>query len=187
MAVLAPFNDFPEEAALVGKLLAGYAVLEIDLMHCVNAVRHDESAVIKALFANRGEERRINGASDMARTRFLDLGLQDDFDRAMSALHHCRKLRNQYAHCVWWNDNTPNPAFRAAEAIAGLEGDVSLAHLEPHHVSIQLLEQQLDYFEYTDDLLLWLIREARRLQGLNHHAGIERPADRPQPAMRVDD
>jgi hypothetical protein len=39
MTVLRAFADYPAEAALIGRMLAGYADLEIDLMNCAKAVR----------------------------------------------------------------------------------------------------------------------------------------------------
>ena len=185
MAIFVPFDRFRPEAALVGKMLTGYAVLEIDLMHCVNAVRHDQNAVLKAMFSVRGERRRINVASALGRERFDGLGLRDEFAVAIAAMHHCREIRNQYAHCVWWDDYTPQLAFRAVEEIAEQEAVVSLADLEPTHVTVPFLQGQLDYFEYADDLLLWLIQDSRRLQGLQFHPAIQRPAARAQPALSL--
>ena len=185
MAILIPFDRFTAEAALIGKMLTGYAVLEIDLMHCVNAVRHDENAVLKAIFSVRGEKRRIDVASAAGRELYEGLGLRDDFALAIAAMHHCRKIRNQYAHCVWWDDNTPKLAFRAVEEIAEQEEAVRLAHLVPNHVTVPLLQDQLDYFEYTDDFLHWLIRDSLRLQRLPFHPAVQRPAARAQPALSL--
>lgn len=185
MAILVRFDRFMDEAALVGKMLTGYAVLEIDLMHCVNAVRHDENAVLKAMFSVRGEKQRIDVAHGVGRELFERLGLCDDFRLAIEAMHHCRKIRNQYAHCVWWDDNTPHLAFRAVEDIAEQEEIVNLGDLEPTHVTVPFLQVQLDYFEYTDDFLLWLIKDSRRLQGLDCRAAIQRPAARAQPALSL--
>lgn len=185
MALLVPFDRFANEAALVGKMLTGYAVLEIDLMHCVNAVRHDENAVLKAMFGARGEKRRIDVADDLGRALFEGLGLRDDFALGIAAMDHCRQIRNQYAHCVWWDNNTPRLAFRAVEEIARLDENVRLADLHPAHVTVPFLQDQLSYFEYTDDLLIWLIRDSRRLQGLPFHPAVLRPAARAQPALSL--
>jgi hypothetical protein len=185
MAILVPFDRFKDEAALVGKMLTGYAVLEIDLMHCVDAVRHEEDVVLKAMFRVRGEKRRIDVAADLGREPFDRLGLNDNFGLAIAAVHHCREIRNQYAHCVWWDDNTPQLAFRAVEVIAQQEDAVCLADLVPAHVTIPFLQGQLAYFEYADDLLLWLIRESLRLQRLPFHPAIQRPAALAQPALSL--
>ena len=48
--ILAPFLTFRDEAAIIGRLLAGYTSLEVGLMHCVQVVRDDFDAVLKAMF-----------------------------------------------------------------------------------------------------------------------------------------
>ena len=47
------FHRFPDEAAIVGRLLAAYAELEIGLLHCVSAARDDFDAVLKALLGRQ--------------------------------------------------------------------------------------------------------------------------------------
>jgi hypothetical protein len=183
MAILRSFDRFQGEAALVGKMLAGYADLEIDLMHCVNAVRNDLNAVLKAMFRSRGESQRIEVADALGRERFGGVGLQPEFELAISSMHHCRKIRNQYAHCVWWDDNTPQLAFGAVEEIASRNVVVQLADLQPDHVTIPFLQTQLAYFNFTDDLLVWLIQVSRQAQGLQYHQGIQRPAPLAQPPL----
>jgi hypothetical protein len=39
MTILSAFLAFPDEAALIGRMLAGYSDLEIDLMNCAKSVR----------------------------------------------------------------------------------------------------------------------------------------------------
>ncbi len=48
--VMPAFRRFPDEAAIIGRLLAGYAELEIDLLHCVSVIREDFDATLKAMF-----------------------------------------------------------------------------------------------------------------------------------------
>jgi uncharacterized caspase-like protein len=43
--VMPAFHTFPNEAAIIGRLLAGYAELEIDPLHCVSVARDDFDAV----------------------------------------------------------------------------------------------------------------------------------------------
>jgi hypothetical protein len=58
--VMPAFHKFQGEAAIIGRLLAGYAELEIDLLNCVSVVRQDFDATLKAMFRVRGETARIN-------------------------------------------------------------------------------------------------------------------------------
>ena len=54
------FADFPAEAEIIGRLLAGYTNLEVGLMNCVQVVRLDFDTVLKAIFRARGETARID-------------------------------------------------------------------------------------------------------------------------------
>ena len=52
-SILSPFLTFHQEAAVIGRLSAGYTTLEVGLMHCVQVVRDDFDAVLKAMFRPR--------------------------------------------------------------------------------------------------------------------------------------
>ena len=41
MSVLRAFLDFPDEAALIGRMVPGYTDLEVDVMNCVKSVRQE--------------------------------------------------------------------------------------------------------------------------------------------------
>ena len=111
MAILRAFEDFPDEAALISRMLAGYADLEIGLMHSVTVIREDHDLALKAMFRGRGNSLRIDVADAIARQPYNDLGIGAEFERAISSVRHCLKIRNLYAHCTWWNDHTGQLAF----------------------------------------------------------------------------
>jgi len=94
--VMPAFHRFPNEAAIIGRLLAGYAELEIDLLHCVAVAREDFDATLKAMFRIRGETSRINVGDALGRQVYDKLGLGADFQMAVSAMRYCLKIRNQY-------------------------------------------------------------------------------------------
>src|SRR5215470_11292532 len=80
-------QKFPAEAAAVGRLLAGYADLEMSLLHCVQMARGgDLDAVLKAMFGTRGETRRIDTPADSV-------------NRHMIASVWDRSLRRQSTTC----------------------------------------------------------------------------------------
>ena len=58
--ILWPFLRFSEEGSIIGRLLAGYTTLEVGLMNCVQVVRDDFDAVLKAMFRARSETSRID-------------------------------------------------------------------------------------------------------------------------------
>src|SRR5262249_39453417 len=77
-------QKFPAEAAAVGRLLAGYADLEISLLHCVQMARGGVlDAVLKAMFGTRGETRRINTASTLGQPAYDSVGLGSLFATAI--------------------------------------------------------------------------------------------------------
>src|SRR6516162_3349233 len=116
-SILGPFLKFPDEAAIIGRLSAGYTTLEIGLMHCVQVVRDDFDAVLKAMFRGRGETARIDIADALGRHFYDDRGLATEFGMAVGAVRYCLKIRNQYAHCVWYDDNSGKLAFVNVEEI----------------------------------------------------------------------
>jgi hypothetical protein len=68
-SILGPFLTFHKGASIIGRLLAGYTNLEVGLMHCVQVVRDDFDAVLKAMFRPRGETSRIDIADALGRHR----------------------------------------------------------------------------------------------------------------------
>ena len=60
MGIRATFDKFPTEGAIIGRLLAGYADLEIVPVHCAQVVREDLDTVLKTMFRTRGETPRTN-------------------------------------------------------------------------------------------------------------------------------
>jgi hypothetical protein len=116
--ILPPFLKFDQEASIIGRLLAGYTNLEVTLMNCVQVVRDDFDAVLKAMFRRRGATRRINIADEFGRQFYRDRGLGTEFDTGVGAVRHCMEIRNKYAHCVWHNDHSGKLGFVNFEDIA---------------------------------------------------------------------
>lgn len=186
MTILRAFVDFPEEAALIGRMLAGYADLEIDLMNCASAVRGDLDLALKTMFRGRGNSQRIDLASAIAQRPYEQLGLANQFSLAISSMRHCLRIRNLYAHCTWWNDNTDELAFANLEELAKLAAVVTdLRGLTVNHVNVAHLQSQFEFFEYTDRLLLGVIHEGNRAAGKPNIPGFVIPAPVNPPAVTL--
>lgn len=186
MAILRAFQDFPNEAALIGRMLAGYADLEIDLMHCAKAVRGDLDVALKTMFRGRGNAQRINIADALGRQPYRDLGLGAEFERGIGAVRYCLKIRNLYAHCTWWNDNSGQLAFANLEELAQENVAVTDLHgLTVNHVTVPHLRAQFDYFEHADNVLIGLIQEGNRRAGRPALPNIGIPAPIVQPAILI--
>ena len=57
--ILTHFHGFAIEGEIVGRLLTGYANLEVGLLHCVQMVLGDFETPLKAMFRVRSERWRI--------------------------------------------------------------------------------------------------------------------------------
>jgi hypothetical protein len=160
--ILDAFIKFAPEGAVVGRLLAGYTTLEIGLMACVQMVRDDFDAVLKAMFRVRSESQRINIADALGRHYYHDHKLGAQFEAAIAAIRHCLKIRNQYAHCAWYDDRSGRLAFVNIEDIAtGNTYLTDLKGLTTYYVDLPLLQQQEAYFVYVDRLLIWVNHQGR--------------------------
>jgi hypothetical protein len=166
METIKAFTKFSEEGFIIGRLLAAYSDLELSLFHCVNVTREDFDSIYKAMFKERGETRRINMAVIFGRQNYHKLGLGNHFDMAISSVRYCLKIRNQYAHCIWYDDLTGFLAFANLEEVTESNSTISnLEDLTIQHIDVATLDQQEQYFEYTDSSLAWVNMEGRRVAG----------------------
>ena len=185
-SILAPFLTFHQEASIIGRLLAGYTNLEVGLMHCVQIVRDDFDAVLKAMFRPRGETSRIDIADALGRHFYHDRGLGTEFAMGVGAVRHCLKIRNQYAHCVWHDDTSGKLAFVNLEEIAG--GNTRLKDLQSlsiRYVDVSLLMAQEKYFVYADEILAWTNYEGRLRDGKIQINTLPKPPPPPKPSLDI--
>jgi hypothetical protein len=184
--ILPTFAQFPNESAIIGRLLAGYSILEIDLLNCVQMATGDFDAALKALFRIRGEARRIEAGEKLAAPIYTSLGLAPDFGEAIAAMRHCRLIRNQYAHCQWWNDADGRFVFANLEDVAKQSWPVqSLRTLPPRYVKASLLNDQEAFFKYTDDILAWVNYEGRLRAGKLANQPLAKPQRLSQPPLHI--
>ena len=157
---------YKNEADIIGRLLAGYTDLELSLLNCVQIVREDFDTVLKVMFRTRGETARINVADALGRQYYHELGLGGQFELAICAMRYCLRIRNDYAHCVWWDDLSDQLAFANIEEVAkSNELQRDFGSLTTLHVNVSQLCEKEKYFQYTDDLLGWVNFEGRHLAG----------------------
>jgi len=184
MPILRAFLDFPSEAVLIGRMLAGYADLEIDLMNCAKAVQTDLDTTLREMFGQRGNSQRIDIANRLACQAYNELGIGMEFEMAVEAVRHCLRIRNQYAHCTWWNDNSGQLALANLEELATQDVPIINLHgLTVNHVTVEHLESQLAYFEYGDCLLIWVIQEGNDRAGRPAFPNRVFPEAVPQPLV----
>lgn len=159
------YRDYPNEMAIVGRLLVNYSDLEIGLMHCVSMVRADLDSTLKAMFRVRGETMRINIADALAHQEYLKLGLQDQFAQAIAATRFCLRIRNKFTHSYWHNP-LDGLCYVSLEDLADTDEVVAnLTGLDFFYLDLGLLERHQAYFRYTDALLAFVNLEGQRLAG----------------------
>jgi hypothetical protein len=179
MSLLPVFDIYPKHGEVVGRLLAGYSELEIDLMYAVMAVRGSLDDIFKAMYRTRGERQRIFVADALARGGFDAIGLSIQYNDAINAMQHCRKIRNQFAHCQWYSDSSGYLKFTALEDVAMEKKKLQdFSSLTIRRLDLVLLQSQMTYFECVQSLLMWLKWEAlcKLKSVMNPHAFPKLPA-----------
>lgn len=186
--ILAPFKKFKVEGEIIGRLLAGYSNLEVGLMHCVQmGTGGNLDLVLRKMFGLRSESKRIKAAETLGIQAYRKHRLVGHFRKALEAMRHCLLIRNQYAHHVWWDDNTGKLAFANLEELAHKQPHVivkDLTDLTAFHVDQELLEAQETYFVYVDEYPAWVNYEGRaRTKAISHNM-LDLPKNPPKPLLR---
>lgn len=179
--MLFEFEHHQQERFLLGSMLISYGEFEFNLACLVEdvlKVTTDEAA--RLLFRVRGEGARIDVADALIRPAMARANLGGKWGNVYGALKHCKKIRNQYAHCHWQNiDN--NLYFLDFDQDAQSPAD-EVFMLRYHGIDLPLLEAQIGFFEYTSDLLYYLSFEYRKFA---HNGKVEwkEPKSVPQPPL----
>lgn len=163
--LLPAFDRHQPEAEIIGRLVTGYGELEFGLAHAVGQGIGDPDAVIKAMFKERGELKRVNIARDLGRTAVTPDHWKKAFEDAVDAMHHCREIRNQYAHCVWLDNIANGLSFVQLEEIARDAAPIDLTSLTQHVADLELLREQFLFFSAVDTLMGYLSFEAQFAAG----------------------
>jgi hypothetical protein len=150
------------EGKIIGRLLAGYGELELEMCGCLAAtINEDLDGAIKALFRVRGEERRISAADTRMKQQFIVAGLAAPYQAALCDMDWCRQIRNQYAHCHWYYTspeglcfiNLENSAKKSDPIIRVTDGRLPL--------DVKLLTEQETYFKYVQKCF-WYLKDTYR-------------------------
>lgn len=181
------YQACPAEMPLIGHLLLAYSELEVGLMHVVMAARKEFDAPFKAMYRIRGEEQRIKIADGLARQTLLGFeeNLGNQFAIAISAMQWCRSIRNQYAHCQWYDGENGYVRFVALEDSARenkLFDNFSFSPVDIRRVNLALIQEQRSYFEYAEQMFLWVVhrtRVLRKMQNSSPYPDIPKPRDKP--------
>ena len=92
--IMPVFGRYPQEGVIIGRLLAGYADLELELCFCVAFARNDLDMIFKSMFRSRGETQRVDIADAMGHQEYRALRLGTHFEEAIGGMRYCLKIRN---------------------------------------------------------------------------------------------
>jgi hypothetical protein len=162
-------NQAQAEGIIVGRLLAGYGELEVQLCACRIAVEGIYDIPVRELFSVRGESRRLRTAKAALRSDYTRAGLITDLDQALDDLDWCREIRNQYSHCQWYWTSKEGLCFVNLEELAKQPTAILALTAVRHPISLALLNDQEAFFWYVKECLMYLetaYRDWDRLQGL---------------------
>jgi hypothetical protein len=155
-------------------------------MNCVQVALGDFDTVLKAMYGHRSESRRISEGERLGLPPYAALGLDAEFQAAVAAMRHCLAIRNQYAHGIWWDDNSGQLAIANMEDISRITTRVNdLAQLNPSHVDSALLDEQEAYFVFVDRALAWVNYEGRFKAGKITRGLPSRPVPPTPPALKL--
>jgi hypothetical protein len=161
--IMPAFHKYPQEALMIGRLLAGYGELEFLLCLALAEAVDDLSTASRILFRSRSEEHRLSSADALLRPILNRYQLTDHWDRVRRAVYWCKTTRNQFAHCHWLDDGGHGLFFTHIEKAAKrLDGPVKL---EFFHVDVPLLEQIETHFAYAGLGLCYLRAEVELRRG----------------------
>jgi hypothetical protein len=158
-SLMPAFIEHPKEAAIIGRMLAGYGELEFLLAFCMQDPMGSLSKATRLLFRNRGEQQRILIADAILHPLYEECGLQDVWLKARGAINTCRTFRNQYSHCHWRDEKDLGLFFTNLEK--GAKTAPGMIALEFFHVDVPLLAKQEAFFRYAGNHLMYLEVEQR--------------------------
>ncbi len=161
------FKQYPEEARIVGRILAGYTDVECTLMNLVAVAIGDLDAVLKVMYKTNEAADRIEMANALGRRSFHARELETEFQTAIVAMRYCAKIHNQFGHCIW-SEDSKNLRIGFVSLPETAELDVKIKNLErltKRWLTLELLEAQENYFVQTIRFLSWLDWECRVQDG----------------------
>jgi hypothetical protein len=96
------------------------------------------------------------------KARFASTGLSSKYNRTMKNMNWCRTLRNQYAHCNWYDTNKEGLCFVDLEHTANLKTKIKSVTAHRYPIDAVLLKRQENYFLYVRRCY-WHLAEAYRI------------------------
>ncbi|MCB2046757.1 MAG: hypothetical protein KDE32_00865 [Novosphingobium sp.] len=171
--------SFPKEFVKIASLVLLYPDLESVLISYAElAIDISVDDAARLLYRMRSEADRLNIADAILHQYFKRVGLQGPYAQFLGAIRHCKAIRNQYAHAVW-DMRDEYLAFASLDEPARTKEGTTYVPFAP--IDLPTLEKQWDFFEYTDKVSRYLLKEAwfREDRRRRHHAILPKALPRP--------
>ena len=173
--LLIQFENFSNEQKLIGEMLLGYGELEFVMLDILNAVMRNAQTAVRTLYQIRSETHRLNVVEAIVTPWFEKLNLGGQLREGMNAANHCKNIRNQYAHCTYIADGS---VLRFANLETTAKGKGEQCQVVASPISLELLKKQRSYFDYADQMLLWLDYTYRTKNG--RPVAVDQPIPKPR-------
>jgi hypothetical protein len=166
------FDRHPEEAAIIGRILAGFGEIEFLVVRCAGHAVAMEDQMWRAFYRLRMTSARLELADAFMKPAYSLIGLRIEYDITYDMVIRCLAIRNQYAHCNWADHSAFLEAglfFADIQDAAQSEEPIELS-LAFRHIDVPLLEKQYRHFQTTMEWLMYLETEFANLKGrLSQH------------------
>ncbi len=147
----------PEEQKVVGQILTSFGDVEYQLSCCVGSVLNNPGAGTRALFRLTGGNVRLQVADAICRDAFEAINLKNEYEAALGAVRGSATIRNQYAHCHFWDGKEHGLYFTdLRDAASTAIGDL---FFKMRHIDLPLLVKQVEYVQYAFHWLMFLHQE----------------------------
>jgi hypothetical protein len=179
MSLNPTFDQFPTEAALIGRMVTSFGELELTFGMIAGTAIRDQALALRAIYRGRSTGGRIDLADVLIRNRVANSNLAAEYDEVLGAMRHCLKIRNNYAHCHW-APGQDGLFFTNLEEAAGKANGFDT---DQKHVDLNLLSEQEAYFNYTRDLLLYFGDQTHHFVQPQYLLGVAKPSKKDRPKL----
>jgi hypothetical protein len=159
--IIPAFRNAPQEGQIVGRLLAGYSELEVEMLNCTDLVSGNIDAAVRQLYEMRGEKPRIDATQTATGAAYNGVELGSEHAQTMADMDWCRKIRNQYAHCQWYFTTQEGLCFIDLEGLAKQLARIARVTDVRFPVNVDLLSRQEAFFKHVQKWF-WYLQEQYR-------------------------
>jgi hypothetical protein len=172
---------FPSESTIIGRMVVGFAELEVLSCRVAAMANPFPNHVLKMLYSLRATSARIESARLLMEPQYAAVDLAEPQNITMDAVSYCLKIRNQYAHCNWGDSDPKSGLFFANLQDSAKHRDW---FTDWKQVDIPLLTKQEAFFGDVRGALLFLEVDMQRIrEGSQRNHGLPEPLVLPPPPL----